>query len=153
MTKEEVLNELRMAKSAHIGWVQRAKLVISGFTIEENAIPVNSTECKFGKWFYADGQRLNYIRNNPVECLEEIEQFHFKLHDMYVNIYKIYYEHGKVGFFSKMFGTKRKVTDEDELRAKEYYYKLEDISKELIKLLNTLERRIIAVSDKEIELI
>jgi len=52
MNKEEILSQLRVAKAAHVSWVQRAKLLIEGFTINETSIPVNSTECQFGKWFY-----------------------------------------------------------------------------------------------------
>ncbi len=55
MKKEEIITHLRAAKSAHIKWLQKAKLLINGVDIEEDAIPVNSTECKFGKWFYTNG--------------------------------------------------------------------------------------------------
>ena len=82
MNKTDILTQLRAAKAAHINWVQRAKLLISGFDVKEDSIPVNSTECKFGKWFYSDGQLLSSIRNNPTECMIEIENLHFKLHDV-----------------------------------------------------------------------
>jgi len=153
MEKEEILAQLRAAKAAHISWVQRAKFLIEGFTINESSIPVNSTECKFGKWFYTEGQRLNEIRNNPIESMTNIEELHQQLHDVYLNIYKIYYETGKAGFFSKMFGQKNKVTDTDETLAREYLREIETISKELIKALNIMERRITVVADEEIKAI
>jgi len=151
MNKADILTQLRAAKAAHISWVQRAKMLIGGFTINESSIPVNSTECQFGKWFYSDAQRLNDIRNNPIECMEEIETLHFKLHDVYMNIYKIYYEMEKQGFFSKLFGKKKKVSDDDKLHAKEYYDEMEAISKKLVNALNVMERRINVLSDAEIE--
>lgn len=89
MEKSEILDQLRAAKAAHINWVQRAKLLISGFQIDEGSIPVNSTQCQFGKWFYTDAQKLNAMQNNPMECMNTIEQLHFDLHDIYLNIYKI----------------------------------------------------------------
>ena len=153
MTKENILEQLRIAKAAHISWVQRAKLLIGGFTIDEDSIPVNSTECRFGSWFYKDGQRLNYLRNNTVESMSEIEELHFKLHDIYLNIYKIYYDGGKKGFFTKMFGMKKSVGDADKVLAEAYYFELETISKELVKKLNLMERRIIVVNDDEISAI
>ena len=153
MKKEEILSQLRVAKAAHISWVQRAKMLIEGFTINENSIPVNSTECQFGQWFYSEGQRLNDIRNNPIESMQEIENLHFKLHDVYLNIYKIYYEMEKKGFFSRLFGKKKKVTEEDKARAKEYYDEMNAISKELVNALNIMERRINVVNDAEIEAI
>jgi mevalonate kinase len=151
MNKDDILERLRIAKAAHVSWVQRAKLLIEGFTINETSIPVNSTECEFGKWFYSDGQRLNDIRNNPLSAMEEIESIHFKLHDVYLKIYKIYYDTEKKGFFEKMFGKKKKVSEEDKLLAKKYYDEMDLISQNLVKALNTMERRINVVNDAEIE--
>lgn len=153
MNKEEILSQLRVAKAAHVSWVQRAKLLIEGFTINETSIPVNSTECAFGKWFYSDGQRLNDIRNNPIESMQEIESLHFKLHDVYLNIYRIYYDIEKKGFFSKVFGQKKKVSDEDKILAKGYYKEMDVISQDLVKALNLMERRINVVNDEEIKAI
>ncbi len=151
MHKEEILKQLRAAKAAHISWVQRAKLLISGFTINESSIPVNSTECQFGKWFYSDGQRLNDIRNNPIEDMQEIENLHFKLHDVYLHIYKVYYDVEKSGFLSKLFGKKKKVNEEEQALAKKYFDEMEAISKELVNALNIMERRINVVSEEEID--
>lgn len=151
MNKDEILERLRIAKAAHVSWVQRAKLLIEGFTINETSIPVNSTECEFGKWFYSDGQRLNDIRNNPLSAMEEIERIHFKLHDVYLKIYKIYYDTEKKSFLSKVFGKKKKVSDEDKILAKQYYDEMDLISQDLVKALNTMERRINVVNDEEIE--
>lgn len=153
MNKEEILSQLRVAKAAHVSWVQRAKLLIEGFTINETSIPVNSTECQFGKWFYADGQRLNDIRNNPIESMQEIETLHFKLHDVYLNIYKIYYDLEKKSFFSKMFAKKKKVSEDDKERARAFYKEMDGISQELVKALNLMERRINVVNEAEIEAI
>ena len=61
MDKEQVLEHLRNAKTAHIKWVQKAKLLINGIEVKKDAIPVDSTECKFGRWFYSDGQVLNAL--------------------------------------------------------------------------------------------
>jgi hypothetical protein len=149
MEKSEILEQLRAAKAAHINWVQRAKLLISGFQIDESSIPVNSTQCQFGKWFYTDAQKLNAMQNNPMECMNTIEQLHFDLHDIYLNIYKIYYETESKGFFSKIFGKKKKITDEAKALAKKYYQNMEAVSKDLVAEINRMERRIVAITDKE----
>jgi hypothetical protein len=151
MNKADILGHLRAAKAAHINWVQRAKLLISGFDVNEESIPVNSTECKFGKWFYGEGQLLQSIRNNPMDCMQKIEQLHFELHDVYLNIFKIYYDAGKKSFFSKLFGSKKKVSVEDQQKAQEYFKEMEAISKKLIEEINLMERRIAVISEKEIE--
>ncbi len=151
MNKADILGHLRAAKAAHINWVQRAKLLISGFDVNEESIPVNSTECKFGKWFYSDGQILNAIRNNPADSMQNIEQLHFQLHDIYLNIFKIYYDTEKKGFFSKLFGSKKKVSESESAMAAQYFEQMEEISKKLIEEINMLEKRISVISDSEIE--
>ena len=152
MTKEDVLGHLRAAKSAHIKWVQKAKLLINGVDVKEDAIPVDSTECNFGKWFYSDGQILNALSNNPLECMQTIERLHFELHDTYLYIFNIYFsQEKKGGFFAKLFGLKQRVvTHVEEQLAHEYYVKMENISHELLEEINRLERRLIAVSEEKI---
>ncbi|MEA1953673.1 MAG: CZB domain-containing protein [Campylobacterota bacterium] len=150
MKKNEVLSQLRAAKAAHINWVQRAKLLISGFEMDKDSIPINSTQCRFGKWFYSDAQKLNGLRNNPMECMTDIEQLHFQLHDIYMDIYKIFYETQTQGFFSKLFGKKKNITDAQKELAKDYYNSMEEVSKQLIEQINRMERRIVAVPEDEL---
>ena len=152
MEKEDVLGHLRAAKAAHIKWVQKAKLLINGLDVEENAIPVDSTECKFGKWFYSDGQILNALTNNPPECMSNIEKLHFDLHDIYMQIFNIYFNKNKGTFFTKFFGLRRKNVSEIEAKvAHDYYDKMEDVSRDLLDEINRLERRLIAVSEEKIK--
>ncbi|WP_457743187.1 CZB domain-containing protein [Sulfurimonas sp.] len=154
MEKEEILGHLRSAKAAHIKWVQKAKLLINGIDINEDAIPIDSTECKFGKWFYSDGQILNSLSNNPLECMQSIEGLHCSLHDKYLQIFRIYFsEDKKVGFFAKLFGLKRKkvLSEEETKNAKHHYAEIENISKDLLDEINRLERRLVAVSEEKIK--
>jgi len=153
MNKEEVISHLRAAKSAHIKWLQKAKLLINGLEIEEDAIPVNSTECNFGKWFYSNGQILNGLSNNPIECMNSIEQLHFDLHDVYMKIFTVYFTNKKQsGFFAKLFKLKRKrISEKEHAMAESYYDEMEKISTLLLENINKLERRLIAVSDEKIK--
>ncbi|QFR48206.1 hypothetical protein FJR48_00085 [Sulfurimonas lithotrophica] len=151
MDKEEIIEHLRAAKTAHIKWVQKAKLLINGIEIEKDAIPVNSTECKFGKWFYSDGQVLNALSNNPMECMNSIEQLHFELHDIYMHIFNIYFSKPEGGFLSKLFGKKKEVTEIDAQRAQTYFANMEEVSKKLLDEINRLERRILAIPEERIK--
>ena len=153
MEKNIILEQLRAAKAAHINWVQRAKMLISGFKVEEDAIPVNSTQCQFGKWFYSEAQKLNTLPNNTLDCMSEIEKLHFELHDIYLNIYKIYYDLEPQGFFSKLFGKKRKVSEDASKLAKEYFSSMQEVSKKLVDQINLMERRIVALPEKDIDLL
>jgi len=152
MTKEDVLGHLEDAKTAHTRWVNRAKILINGLSIEEKAIPIKATECKFGQWLYTEGQILSGLSNNPIECMQNIEKLHSDLHDTYLKIFNIYFsQEKKTGFFSSLFGKKKKEVSELE---KEFsmseYEKIEKISEKLLDEINRLERRLGAVSEEKI---
>jgi len=143
MNKEETLEQLSAAKKAHIKWVNRAKSLVEGLPVEKDAIPVDSTECNFGLWFYGEGQKLNAIPG--MDVLSSIEQLHFQLHDTYMKIFKLYFGEMDRSFFSKLFKMKSKISDRDREIARDFYEKLEDISKRLLEEIGKLERRLHAL--------
>lgn len=143
MDKAVTLQLLGEAKKAHIKWVQRAKLLIEGLPIDEGAIPLSSTDCVFGMWFYGEGQKLNALGN--MTCLSEIEKAHFVLHDQYMKIFKIYFADNDRSFFSKIFSSKKKISDQEKDMAKEYFSKLQASSEEVLNHITKLERRLYAI--------
>lgn len=151
MNKSDVLERLRVAKELHINWVQKAKMLISGLEIPKDAIPVNTTECQFGKWFYLDAQKLNALQNNPTECMKSIEKLHLDLHGIYMKIFIIYYKVDERGLFAKLFGIKREPSAANKALSHTYFQELEEVSDKLINEINRMEKRILAVSNEEIE--
>lgn len=143
MDKAITLQSLSDAKKAHLMWVQRAKLLIEGLPIDEGAIPLNYTECKFGMWFYSEGQKLNALGN--MTCLNEIEKSHVTLHDEYMHIFKIFFANIDRSFFSKLFNTKKKISDSERETAKEHFIKLQAASEEIMDHIGRLERRLYAI--------
>jgi len=150
MKKTEILDELRSAKAAHVNWMQRAKLLIEGLDISEDSIPVNSTECHFGKWFYSTAQKLNGLRNNSIEDMRKIEVLHSRLHETYLNIFKIYYAEPNKSFFAKLFSLKKKITQDDADMAAKYFVQIKSISDKLVDEISVLERRVAVISDEEL---
>jgi GTP-dependent phosphoenolpyruvate carboxykinase len=73
------------------------------------------------------------------------------LHEQYLKIFSIYFSSKKQGFFAKLLKTKKKVSTSEQKIAEDYYQKIENISQELINELDILERRILAISNEEIE--
>lgn len=145
MKKEETLTHLRNAKKAHISWVHRAHALIEGLPVEKEQVPVSCTDCKFGLWFYGEGQRLSTIPS--MDCLKEIEQQHFELHDTYMKIFKIYFSDEDRSFFAKFFGTRKKISPENQQIAKEHYKELKAISEKLVSSIERLERRLLALGE------
>ncbi len=152
MEREEILGQLKIGKAIHIGWLQKARQIIDGFTINETSNPVTSTECKFGLWFYTDGQRLNSLRNNSPQSMKTIEKLHYTLHETYQDIYDIYYGDKSKGFFSSKF-SKRKVKDNNIELAKVYYDKMKETTDDLITEFTRMERRIAVINTQEINTI
>ncbi len=143
MEKAAILEHLGAAKKAHLKWVQRAKLLIEGLPIDEGAIPLGSTDCKFGQWFYGEGQQLNALGN--MGCLTDIEKAHSVLHDQYLKIFKIYFSDDHRSFFSKIFNTKKKISAQDHAEAELWFAKLQATSEELLGYIGKIERRLYAI--------
>ncbi len=143
--KEETLIQLRNAKKAHIKWVHRARALTEGLPVEKDAIPMDSTECMFGQWFYGDGQALGVMPG--MDCFKEIERKHEELHDAYLKIFKIYFGEMNRSIFSKIFNLKKKVSHNEHEIALEYFANLKSISEELLGQIEKLERRINAMGD------
>ncbi len=146
MLKNDIITHLHAAKVAHVSWVQKAKLLIEGIEVDEKSIPVNSTECKFGMWFYSDAQRLRAMPNCSDESMSDMEELHFQLHDIYLKIFKLYYSKEDIGFFRKLFGKKRVVSNVEKDFAKKYFDEMEQVSKKLLQEINRMERRINAIN-------
>jgi hypothetical protein len=143
LDKAITLQLLSDAKREHLKWVQRAKLLIEGLPIDQGAIPLTSTDCNFGQWFYGEGQKLNALGN--MSCLGDIEKAHFILHDEYMKIFKIYFADNDRSFFSKLFSSKKKVTEQEKELAKMHYAKLQTASEEVLDHIGKLERRLYAI--------
>lgn len=146
MEKENILNELRSAKVAHLKWVQRAKSLISGMPVEKEAIPLDYTDCMFAKWFYSVGQEIALMPGMSV--MDAIGEKHTALHNVYFKIFQIYFGDTTRSFFSKLLKIKKKVSSAEEEMALQYYNNLEGISKELLEMIGRLERRINALGEE-----
>ncbi len=140
MPKQRILQKLRDARLAHDKWVRRAKHLVESLPINEDMIPLDSTECAFGKWLYNDGMKCKSLRNlEPL--LKNIEKEHTQLHTIYSTIYNIYFVETKRGFISQIFlGGNKNISREKRSIALEKYHELEKVSEKLMIQLQRLER-------------
>ncbi|CAA6800616.1 MAG: Unknown protein [uncultured Sulfurovum sp.] len=147
MKKNEIIHKIRLARLAHVQWVQRAKSLVNGFPIKEEDIPLTPDACAFGKWFYSDGQILLAIFNET--SVKDLENLHNELHEEYMSIFKIYFDISNLSFFSKLLKQGKKITKEEQNKAQLYLKSLEKVSDVLIKKLNIMETKI-NMADEEI---
>lgn len=146
MEKKEVLQSIRAARRAHTQWVDKAKSLVNGLPVKKEQIPLEVTECSFGKWFYCDGQIL--LSFFTEEAIEKLDVKHKELHDIYMKIFKIYFSEDKGSFLSNLFKTKVEITAQDENFALAYLRNLEEVSKELISFLNIIEKKLNTVDEE-----
>jgi len=143
-SKAMIIQELNNAKIAHMRWVKRADHLISGLPVDKEFIPLESTTCGFGKWLYGEvGQKLR-LEEEFKSIIEQIEFHHDNLHDVYGEIYKIFFvmpEQRSLLHKIMTFNSK-KVSDKEKAKAKDYFHSLQKSSTELIALLEKLEIRV-----------
>jgi hypothetical protein len=141
MNREAVIWSLRDAKRAHKKWVSHALAIIEGIPIEKNQVPINSTECVFGKWYYGSGQSLHHIAG-----YSEIEPLHDDLHQIYMQIFALLFTK-KASFFEKLFGKTHTVSEEELELARVKFSKLNDTSHKLLEKIEILEVRLEQMTD------
>ena len=156
ITKASLLQHLFDAKYAHKEWVRKAERLVNGnqpeWVIDKSFIPLESSDCNFGKWFrehYGLFSRLDKIGR----FIERIEEHHQQLHETYENIYTIFFVvpqnrsllHKLLTFNSK------KVSQEEQAKAKIYLSYLKRSSKELLEVLDVLEEKIKALEYTELK--
>jgi gas vesicle protein len=143
MLKKSILKQLSLAKSSHLTWIKRANHLISNTSLNKDFIPFDSTECSLGMWINQEGRKLRHIKKIN-RLINNIEYHHTELHNIYLNIYQIFFMIPKQkSFFQKLFNFGSEIENEEIKDAVKLH--LEDIqnsSETLLKLLNELENQI-----------
>jgi len=153
MDKDQTLHNLKTAINAHLQWVENIKLLIEGESISADTIQASTTECGFGSWFYDEGQRLSAIKTIPADSMALIDSLHNKLHDVYINIYKIYFDVEKKSLIKRLISRKKKVDPKEIEMAKAYLKEIEKLSFDFMEELSRLERRTSAFPESDFELL
>jgi hypothetical protein len=138
--KSNILQALSNAKIAHMRWVKRTDHLISGLPVDKEFIPLEATECGFGKWLYTIGSDLRSDETFKY-LIEQIEFHHDNLHSTYMSIYKIYFlvpENRSLLHKIMTFNSHDISKSEKEL-AQKYYTILQKSSNDLLDLLDKFD--------------
>lgn len=144
MIRTEAIEMLRIARTAHMQWMARAKALVAGVSLNKDLVPVMHTDCKFGQWYYGPGKLLNFLKS-----YQDIEVTHAELHSVYRDIFDLIYGVEESSLMKKLFSVDRGHKQENLLKAKELIPRLVKISKEMLLLLDYLERDLIQMSDEK----
>lgn len=131
MQKKEILQQLYAAKKSHLKWVQNAKHLISGLILDQEKVPLQPTHCKFGQWYYGEGQEIN-----DLEEFRVIETIHIELHTMYEEIFNILFSNTQN--ISSLIGTVGYIAETEVEVVEKKFLQLQDISSFLINQIDNL---------------
>ncbi len=143
MDEKDIIDRLRNAKKAHLGWVIRAQALIKGEPVDKEKIPVLPTKCIFGSWYYSDGKELASLKSYT-----EIEAPHNELHTIYADIFNLLFEQKKGSFFSRLTGQHKKQQKQNIEMAKQRFSDLRKMSDKIIDKLDALEKEIRNIASK-----
>lgn len=145
MTKKEIINQLRAAKTAHLQWRAYAQALISGLPVEQDQVPVVHTRCKFGQWYYGPGQNLSSLPS-----YEAIEVPHEILHQVYMKLFKVIFVEDDRSAFGKLFGAKGKLSKKRQEEADALMQNLLSVSRTLLEAIALLEQDIQGMAEDEL---
>lgn len=145
MTKKDIVDQLRKAKSAHIQWRSYAQALIAGIEVKQDHVPVIHTDCRFGTWYYGEGQSLASLSGYAA-----IEAPHEMLHKIYMDIFKLIFDNTEVGLLGKMFGKQSRIEQRNQEEAEVLLEKMLAVSTTLLEEINLLEKDVLDMPDEEI---
>lgn len=135
MKAKETMDKLRMAKSAHLGWVNRARALLEGKPVDESRVPVEHTRCQFAGWYYGEGQQLAELKS-----FQSIEEPHRQLHAVYAEIYQLITAVAKGSWLDRMTGKHDALQKQHEQQARILFRRLQHLSSIMIGKLDMLEK-------------
>lgn len=150
--KEKNLNNLYRARVAHLKWVNTVKLLVSGFKVDKShmTLPIIQ-DTEVGAWYY--NQALQFAQFKSQNVLEEMESLLEAMFNYYAKIYAIYFTE-KQNAIRSLFGKKEHTVGHNEKElASRYYEDIIKLSDEFKGKLHTLERQMMALQEKEHEMV
>jgi len=146
--KKQIITRLRDAKKAHRRWVSNAQILMQGVPVKNDQIPLNETECGFGRWYYGEGQALR-----KYALYKAIEQPHTALHNTYLQIFNLLFRERKVSLFGRLLGKKAEPSQAELEEAKRLFVLLNAESLKITSLLDELEELIMGMDEKDFRLL
>ncbi|OIQ92604.1 hypothetical protein GALL_254270 [mine drainage metagenome] len=85
INKKLALHSVLKAKASHLKWLSYAQGMVDGIDCPLDSIPIQSTECEFGKWYYGEGREMLA----ELVLFHALEPPHEILHSLYKKIYEL----------------------------------------------------------------
>ncbi len=144
MKLSDVVANLHNARAAHKAWVRRAEGLVAGLPLEKDQVPMLSTDCMFGKWYYGSGQRLRKL-----PAYKALEKPHDQLHQTYMQIFKLLFDEPDVSALGRLFGKAKKAKAAQLKQAENLIPHLRALSDEVCDILENLETQVVNAASKQ----
>lgn len=151
MRKDDLVEKIHHAKKLHLKWVHRVKDLLEGVLLTDEMIALDPKESEFGYWLYGD---VHECQDIPffIETLNHIEEEHISLHQIYFEIYRIYFVETKREYpAALLLGKRKEVPPERWAEAEKHYYELLEISHKLLVQMNNFERKVRMINDEVLQ--
>ena len=144
MTKKQILHAIEHAYEYHVEQMEKVTLLVEGNKVK-NPTPRMKNECDFGKWLYGDASRIKRLLG--LQFYKDMELIHEFWHIEYEKIYDLYYRDDEDGLLTKIFGNRRRLSEEKREEVQEYYQALSRATDDLLDALSASKRRILALKE------
>ncbi|HFB53382.1 MAG TPA: hypothetical protein ENJ67_01500 [Sulfurimonas autotrophica] len=144
MTKKQILHAIEHAYEYHVEQMEKVTLLVEGNKVK-NPTPRMKNECDFGKWLYGDASRIKRLLG--LQFYKDMELIHEFWHIEYEKIYDLYYRDDEDGLLTKIFGNRRRLSEEEREEVQEYYQALSRATDDLLDALSASKRRILALKE------
>lgn len=145
MDKEKTIESFKNAKKVYEEQMEKLEVAMDGSNIKIPTAALQTAEV-FGEWFYLNNDNLRSILGSLF--YDKIEILHVKWHAEYIKTFDVFFQKQKKGFFQNAFGSS-KVSGMELEKVKSYYKELKIITKELIKTIDSSERRLSALAESK----
>ncbi len=145
--KNHIIIGLQKAKESHLSQLNYIQLLVKGVEIDEAAIDMYQSDCLLGVWLNNEGEKLKPYCGSVI--IDDIRLLLTSWYEEYRKIYDIYFTK-KVGFFAKFFDQDVVVSSLERDKAILYVRDLEKISEQMLKKINTVNRKIAALGITDI---
>jgi hypothetical protein len=148
--KQDNIQKLYKARTAHLKWVNDIKFLISG-VYTNNTIPKPTLhDSEVGDWFYSNA--LQFSQFNSRLVLDDMEKILEDIYNVYSNIFSIY-SNAKENKIKSLFGMRNGVSNYESKQASLYYDEIIELSDKFKSRLKTFESQILALDEEKHNLI
>lgn len=145
MNKQHILKTIQQAKPEHMEWIKQGHKILQGKAQDQLKKPEECTACKFGQWYYREGNKLVNIPQ-----LIKLETLHKEIHQSYTALYYMTFDRRKKARSTIITANDEIPVDEKRFRQQ----KLKQLEKKTVKMvlaLGAIEKKVAAMHDKDFE--